>query len=809
MACREQHKPAAEFEHAQRLFWHGDLIQAQSESEKGYRYYSGRDPLWAWKFRLLSARVLNWRGMNSAVLSVLNPKLPSPFHGSDVEFQKQQLEGLTYARQHRFREAEQKLTQATHDCFIANCKLMGELFAAEGFLAIEQGRYEEARELFAKNLQFARQRKDHFLEAMALLELSNAELLRTRFDEAIDWSHAAYDAAAAIDAELIEEIALGNLGWAYYKTGDSERALDFFRKAEDQAKKLGSLMDEARWLATTGDIYASQGKFTAAEDSYKEALDLANRTDNKEEVLDVAVALAFAAVQNGQLELARQYSQTALDLASAGSNQMDRLYALLATGEVASRNDNEPLAEKIFSEVADSPNGRLSLKWEAQHELANLYAKQDRAMDADKTYRAALSTFESARAQLQHEDLKLPFLGNAAHLYDDYVHFLIEQGKPREALRVADFSRAQTLAEVLGTLDKDSSFDPAAVHAPELARRLKSAILFYWLGPKQSYLWAITANGTGLFQLPPAAQIDDLVKRYRDSLIGPRDPLAMSDPDGIELYKTLVAPADKLLKHSSRVVVVPDGSLNNLNFETLLVPQPKLHYWIEDVTLSDASSLRMLAAAEKTPQNRGGKLLLIGDPVAPNAEYFELPKAATEVKDIEQHFTSSQEDVFTRAEATPEAYLTSKPGQFAYIHFVAHGTASRLSPLDSAVVLSKSTSDEDSFKLYAREIIREPLHARLVTISTCYGAGSRAYTGEGLVGLSWAFLRAGAHNVIGALWEVSDTSTPQLMNTLYGDLRKGESPEEALRNAKLSLLHSDSVFRKPFYWAPFQLYSGS
>ena len=63
--------------------------------------------------------------------------------------------------------------------------------------------------------------------------------------------------------------------------------------------------------------------------------------------------------------------------------------------------------------------------------------------------------------------------------------------------------------------------------------------------------------------------------------------------------------------------------------------------------------------------------------------------------------------------------------------------------------------------------------------------------------------------MIGALWEVSDASTPLLMDELYGELEQGMSPESALRAAKLSLLHSDGVFRKPFYWAPFQLYTGS
>ena len=118
------------------------------------------------------------------------------------------------------------------------------------------------------------------------------------------------------------------------------------------------------------------------------------------------------------------------------------------------------------------------------------------------------------------------------------------------------------------------------------------------------------------------------------------------------------------------------------------------------------------------------------------------------------------------------------------------------------------SAEADSFKLYARDIVGHPLHANLVTISACYGAGERAYSGEGLVGLSWAFLFAGAHNVVAALWEASDASTEQLMDKFYDELDRGASHDAALRTAKLSLLRA-SNFRNPFYWAPFQLYAGS
>jgi CHAT domain-containing protein len=47
------------------------------------------------------------------------------------------------------------------------------------------------------------------------------------------------------------------------------------------------------------------------------------------------------------------------------------------------------------------------------------------------------------------------------------------------------------------------------------------------------------------------------------------------------------------------------------------------------------------------------------------------------------------------------------------------------------------------------------------------------------------------------------------MDELYAELKKGETPDAALRTAKLTLLHSGAAFRKPFYWAPFQLYTGS
>jgi CHAT domain-containing protein len=283
------------------------------------------------------------------------------------------------------------------------------------------------------------------------------------------------------------------------------------------------------------------------------------------------------------------------------------------------------------------------------------------------------------------------------------------------------------------------------------------------------------------------------------------------------LYRTLVEPAAGLTEASASVTVVCDGPLSLLNFETLVVPGSGTgsgsgsadtpHYWIEDANVVSAPSLYMLAAAKPSAANNR-KLLLIGDALSPNPDYPDLPMARAEMEKIAKHFAPADETVFARQGANSGAYLKSSLRDYAYIHFVAHGVASRTDPLDSAIILSRTGAAEDSFKLHAREIIQHPIDARLVTISACYGGGTRSYAGEGLVGLSWAFLRAGAHNVIGALWEASDDSTPQLMDRMYAGLADGMSPSAALRQAKLALLHSEGKFKQPFYWAPFQVYAG-
>jgi len=481
----------------------------------------------------------------------------------------------------------------------------------------------------------------------------------------------------------------------------------------------------------------------------------------------------------------------------------------LLNGLIASSRGNYAEAEKALQEVIRKPQAIKFQQWTGQAELAKVYSSEGQSSKAEQEFRHSLETIEGVRATLQTEELRLSFLFNTIAFFNDYVEFLISHDRIVDALQVAELSRARTLAEGLGAGHKTGSSPSPNFYPQKIAQRSNAILLFYWLAPKNSLLWVIAPHKTTLLKLPPQSEIDPLIKAYRNAILGMRDAQDADGSDGKKLYAMLVEPAKKMIPPGSRVILLPDSNLYGLNFETLIVPEPRPHFWIEDVTATTASSLTILASSAMQPITKEKNLLLIGNTAQPNTDFPVLPQAPAEMKNVERYFPDERRKVLEGKQATPTAYLGSKPERFTYVHFVTHGTASRTRPLESAVILSQ---EGDSFKLYARDIVKRQLNAELVTISACNGSGTRTYSGEGLVGLSWAFLRAGAHNVIGALWEVSDASTPQLMDELYRELSQGKDPATALRDAKLAFLHSadaNSVFRKPFYWAPFQLYAGS
>jgi CHAT domain-containing protein len=396
---------------------------------------------------------------------------------------------------------------------------------------------------------------------------------------------------------------------------------------------------------------------------------------------------------------------------------------------------------------------------------------------------------------------KITFRAFLASVYQDYVDFLSRQNQKERALEVAEASRARLLAQKLEGGSDLPRF--RAREAVELARATNTLLLSYWLAPERSYLWAVTASGVSQFVLPAESRINQLVEQHRHAIEALQDPLSEGSTASRELYTTLIAPVEPLVHSARQVIIVPDGSLHSLNFETLVVDGPTPHYWIEDATVALVPSLAILRVKPPQPA-RTPRLLVVGDPLPADPAYPPLPHLKTEIRTIAADFPEPDRAIYTGAAAYAEHFREAGPAAYSAIHFAAHASANDESPLNSAIILSPHGG---KYKLYVSDLTGLRIEPDVVTISACRGAGARAYSGEGLIGFAWAFLEAGAHNVVAGIWNVDDAAAPLLMQEFYKHWRAHGNSAAALRNAKLKLMRSGGAFRKPYYWGPFEIFT--
>jgi len=803
--CRHPVSPQDMYDKIRDEARQGKLDAALQDAEAAYAQYQTKNQEWAARFRILKAHLLFSRGSYNDALTILSAELPDSLAHSDVAVQRKMIQGLACTYLQRYSEADAFLSQAEDLGRSIASSFQGDVAQARGILEMDLKDYPKAAEAYRTAAVFARERNLPLYELIALASLGNIAVWQGHYDEAADRFKAALEKSRSLGAVGYESKALGNLGWTYSVVGDSENAEAVLSEAESKSAKASEAVDQIRWLNALADVYLQQHRPTDASLVAEKALTLAKNQEDKRILTECLNELSEIALVRDQLEASEKFNQEALKIEQAGLDQFGITASTIIASRIAAGKKQFAEATAILRKLLADSTIETPLKWQAHARLGAVYAADRQPAKAEKEFQLAIGTFQGARDSVRHDEFRLSFLSGAIEFYEAYVNFLVDQHRPLDALKIADRSRAQALGQGLSSPDskqsQTASFDPQST-----ARRLNASLLFYWLGRERSYVWVITPSKISILPLSSASSIEADLKSYRDTFVDPRDPFDSGKALGTKLYESLVLPAEKLIPKNSRIIVLPDRTLNALNFETLIVSNPAPHYWIEDVTISVANSLSLLARARREPPPKTPNLILFGDALFASKDFPVLPDSGKETDILKKYFPDSRRSLFTKAGAKPSAYLTSNPGQFSYLHFATHGTASRLQPLESAIILSP---EGDSFKLYARDIIQRPLSAYLVTISACNGAGVKVYAGEGLVGLAWAFLRAGAHNVIGGLWEVSNASTPQLMDELYKGLNNGDDVAVALRNAKLKFLHSQEYYRRPFYWAPFQLYSGS
>jgi CHAT domain-containing protein len=780
----------------------GELAKAELAAKHGISVAtSRRDLVFQWKFRLLHCEVLIYSSRAEEVLDQLHESVPPAPEFAALAARQMMLEGRAIFMLGRVDEGEARLRAAHWAAEAVKAEdVLLDIEASQGRLLVRRQRYAEAEVALRAALARACALHSAYSEATVRANLGVLCMLRLRYDEAIPYFEGAAALVAGPRSRTLYSLARSNLATCYSQLGEYDRAIQIHLQsvALNERSRDKSLLQNS--LGQTGTTYIDKGDPKAALPYLERALSLASEANGTRDAAIWAGNLSEVYSELHDWQNAATFNQEAIRLKTA-ANLHTLYYNVLNAARIASGRGDSAEAARLYQQAIDEGKTDPSVVWEAQAGLGAVAIQQHHPADALQHFEAAVNLLEKTRSDVVSTELKLPFLTQRISLYQQYVETLIDQGETDRALAVADSSRAQVLAGHPGSVTGGRL--PAEVFRT-IARQNSAILLSYWLGSARSHAWVVSAREIHHVALPPAAEIEGLVREYQDAIERRlTDPLRTRIPAGERLYQALIAPLRQWIPAGSRVILAADGVLHGLNLEAL--PQPPSqpggmpHYWIEDVTVGIAPSLGLLA--ERPPRSRAARrLLLLGDPIASDSSFPALAHAADEMASVTHCFGGRDQVVLARQAATPEAYRAAGPGGFSVIHFTAHALANRESPLDSAVLLSGG-------KLYAREVMDVPLTADLVTVSACRGVGVHAYSGEGIVGFAWAFLRAGARHVIAGLWDVNDQSTAALMDVLYRELAAGKPPAAALRTAKLSLIASPGNLRKPYYWAPFQLYT--
>ncbi len=365
----------------------------------------------------------------------------------------------------------------------------------------------------------------------------------------------------------------------------------------------------------------------------------------------------------------------------------------------------------------------------------------------------------------------------------------------------------------------------------------RTAIFEFYLGETHSYLFVLAKEKFRIFSLPGRKAIRKSLKAYLKMISGPPSGRFQGRPAARRLFQELLFPLDdKNLSDIDTLIIIPDGILYGLPFETLVMNSDRTpeegNMLVEKYKIFYAHSASSLNYLLKTVPGKKKKetkdLLAFGSPkyplfsereheegreasdilkkiyVSEGYDFSPLKYGAREARTIGRYFPAAKKTILIGDAADETVIKNTKPGEYKILHFACHGFFDERFPLRSALVLSlRNAGEEDGF-LQAREIYNLNLASELVVLSGCQTGRGRIARGEGIIGLPRIFFFAGARAVVSAVWEIADKPSVKFMDHFYRYLTRGEDKAQALKLAKLDMIHSR--YSHPFFWAAFVLY---
>jgi CHAT domain-containing protein len=697
------------------------------------------------------------------------------------------------------------------------------LFSDLGELARARAACERARPIF-------RARGDAHGEAILLNTLGDVLRRQGRFTAA---ARTLEDAVTLMeetrDARSLTGV-LTSLGRTWDNLEDAGRARPPLERAVRLADSLGDGSLAARALNNLAIALILAGDDGEAARTAARALGHATAAGDSQLVHDAATTLGHLAERRRDFAAAATWFGRAAgagrDLA-AGSRASD----FINLGNSAGREGRLDDAGRAYAEVLDlaTRTDLADAAWQALLGAGDVSERRGDYSQALAWDRRAATLIDTLRARQQEERGSIALFSGRLFAYEALIHLLgkldarfPDSAYAAEAFLWSERARARAFLDLVQAAG--GSAVAAAPLSLEQARALlrsdHEALLEYSLGDSSSSLWVVTKRAWRRIPLPPRPALRARAEILRRGLADPAAADArMTRSAARALYRTLVEPAEPLLRGVTHLVIAPDGPLALVPFEALLardVPgegtPPPSTYLVERFEVSYTPSATALAT--RTAGSTGDGIVALGDPrFGPDSTAGDgdgtpalvpLPNTAAEVAALRTLAGPRAFTGLTGAAAT-RAGLLAVPGlaNAQIVHLATHGEANESEPGRSGLWLA--WEDAAPGFLSVGDILERRLSADLVTLSACETGLGRLERGEGVMGLARAYLAAGARSVVVSLWKVNDRSTALLMERFYRPLlTRGMPRERALAQAKRALL-ADPQTRSPFHWAPFVL----
>ena len=693
-----------------------------------------------------------------------------------------------------------------------------DLAITQGLLAAMQGDLASAAKIYGDSLTAIKRAAPISTEiivvltSLGLVELAQGDLEKSEKHFKAVLALLQYIPSAAIARAGV----LNSLGMASASREDYQHASDYFEQArkiwKQKMPKSAGMVTSLLGLASVG---LSQGDLQSAHTFCAEAL-----------ATPINAASASIEVEGqtlqGQILLQQQKPQSALPCFKKATTMLETqrqaIFSLDARAFLLQQN-------------AEAYTG-LMQTYLALHQPDKAFAavEQTRARSlADSMAKRRYELVRQLPAKLRDQQIALDDerrVRENALEHARNTDAAAQEKATRKALGVLSVRQRRLDADVALTLPRAAALEypqPIDLKAAQQSLPPGTLALVYAADDKQTNLFTLTRSAFHFYHLPLSRQ------QLRQRIEGAHTLLANvnSTPQQVapaltDLYTRLLAPAQKEIAQARSLVICPDGALHGLPFAALM---PKAgRFLIEDKPVQVIGSLtlyRVLRSPRFHRRVNGARVLALGDPA------YGTPRLVASAGDLHSETSETMGRdrqalretgavarkigalyaphslVLTQQQATV-ANLLTRSERAGILHLGCHGLADSHDPLSSWLALTPDAHHPDGL-LYAWQIMRMKLNARLVVLWACetgLGAESRF---EGMQGVSRAFQTAGADNVLMTLWVVQEKPTADILLDFYTLWKKGQGKKtlaDALREAQIKALKRDP---RPYLWAPLVL----